>query len=267
METRLTRILLRCFTGLVFAFLYLPLVVIGLFAFNASRIQAWPITSWSTQWWSVAWNDGEVRDALANSIKVALISTSLALILGTLAAFAMARYRFFGRSVVSLAFVLPLALPGIVTGVALKQTFLNVGLDFGLATIIVGHATFCIVIVFNNAVARLRRSSVSMGEASQDLGASGWQTFWYVTLPNIRSALLAGALLAFALSFDEIVVTHFTAGAESTLPTWVLDNLGRAQARPKVNVVAFVVILASIIPVYFAQRITADDGTAGATKG
>jgi putative spermidine/putrescine transport system permease protein len=267
METRLTRHVLRGFTILVVIVMFLPLVVIALFAFNASKIQAWPITSWSTHWWSVAWQDQDVRAALLNSIKAGIGATAIALVLGTLAAFAVSRYKFFGRNVISLALVLPIALPGIVTGVALRQTFLNFNWNFGLTTIIIGHATFCVVTVYNNVVARLRRTSTSLGEASQDLGATGWQTFWYVTLPNLRSALVAGGLLAFALSFDEIVVTHFTAGAQNTLPTWVLDNLGRAQARPKVNVVAFVVILLSIIPVYFAQRLTADAGIEGATKG
>lgn len=267
MERRSTRVVLRTATGLVLAFLYLPLVVIALFAFNKSRIQVWPITDWSTRWWSTAWHNEEVRTAFANSLCAGLGATLIALVLGTLAAVAVHRFRFFGRQALSLGFVLPIALPGIVTGVALQRAILSVGWNLSLTTIIVGHATFCVVVVYNNVVARLRRTADSLVEAAHDLGANGWQTFRLVLFPQLRSAMLAGALLAFALSFDEIVVTNFTSGAQSTLPKWILDNLNRAQARPQVNVVAFCVMVLSVVPVYLAQRLTADAGVAGATKG
>ena len=266
-ESRITRFGLRLATGAVLVFLYLPLVVIALFAFNESKIQVWPITEWSTKWWGTAWRNDEVRAALRNSVLAGLGATGIAAVLGSFAAFAVHRFRFFGREVLSLALVLPIALPGIVTGVALQRAIIYFDLDFSLRTVIVGHATFCIVVVYNNVVARLRRTSGSLVEASQDLGADGWQTFWYVILPSLRTALVAGALLAFALSFDEIVVTNFTSGSETTLPKWILDNLNRAQARPQVNVVAFVVMIASLVPVYVAQRLTGDAGVAGATKG
>ena len=186
MERRSTRIALRIATAVVLAFLYLPLVVIALFAFNKSRIQVWPITEWSTKWWSTAWHNEDVRTAFANSLRAGMGATAVALVLGTLAAVAVHRFRFFGRQALSLGFVLPIALPGIVTGVALQRTILSLGWDLSLTTIIVGHATFCVVVVYNNVVARLRRSSESLVEAAQDLGANGWQVFTRITLPNIR---------------------------------------------------------------------------------
>jgi putative spermidine/putrescine transport system permease protein len=259
-----TRLLLRAGTGLTLAFIYIPLAVILLYAFNESRSQAWPIDGLTLEWFSKALDNQGVRDAVMTSLKAAIGATSLALLLGTLAALAVSRYRFFGRETISFLVILPLALPGIVTGMALNATFTQVlGIDLTLFTVIVGHATFCIVVVFNNAVARLRRTGTSLEEASQDLGAGPWQTFRYVTLPSLRSALVAGALLAFALSFDEIIVTTFTAGADETLPIWIFNNYSRPNQLPIVNVVGVLVILLSAIPVYFANKLTQD--TPGAT--
>ncbi len=209
-----------------------------------------------------------MRDALATSVKCGLLATAVALGLGTMASIAVARYRFFGREAVSFLVVLPIALPGIVTGMALNSTFTQVlGVSLGLLTIVIGHATFCIVVVFNNVVARLRRTSTSFEEASADLGANGLQTFRYVVFPQLRSALVAGALLAFALSFDEIIVTTFTAGQQQTLPIWIFANLSRPRQLPIVNVVAVLAIVLSLIPVWIAQRITADPVSAGAARG
>jgi putative spermidine/putrescine transport system permease protein len=200
-----------------------------------------------------------VRHALWTSVQAGLLATAIALALGTLAAFAVARYRFFGRESVSFLVVLPIALPGIVTGMALNSTFTQVlGVDLTLFTIVVGHATFCVVVVYNNVIARLRRLGASLEEASADLGAHTWQTFRHITFPQLRSALVAGALLAFALSFDEVIVTTFTAGDRETLPIWILANLSRPNQLPVVNVVGVVVILLSIIPVYLAQRISSE---------
>jgi putative spermidine/putrescine transport system permease protein len=260
-----SRWLLRIGTGLTLAFLYLPLAVIALYAFNGQRVQRWPIQELSLKWFDKAFHNPGVRDALLTSVKAGLGATAVALVLGTLASYAVARYRFFGRDTISFLVVLPLALPGIVTGMALNTTFTQVlGLSLGLLTVIVGHATFCIVVVFNNVVARLRRTSMSFEEASQDLGADAFQTFRLVTLPQMRSALVAGALLAFALSFDEVIVTTFTAGQQQTLPIWILTNLSRPNQLPIVNVVAVLAILLSLIPVYVAQRITADPVTKAA---
>ncbi len=196
----------------------------------------------------------------------ALGATAIALVLGTLASLAVSRYAFFGREIISFAVILPIALPGIVTGLALLATIRDVlrpfGVQFGLATIIVGHATFCIVVIYNNALARLRRTAGSLDEASADLGADSWQTFRYVTFPQMRTALLAGALLAFALSFDEVIVTVFTAGADQTLPIWIFAALFRPAELPIVNVVALFVIVVSIIPIYFAQRLAGGTGLA-----
>jgi putative spermidine/putrescine transport system permease protein len=257
-----TRWLLRLGSALTLAFLYAPLIVIGLYAFNERRVQTWPIPGFTLDWFDKAIHNPGVRDALATSLKAATGATLIALLLGTLAAIAVSRYRFFGRDTISFLVILPIALPGIVTGMALNATFREVlgpfGLGLGLFTVIVGHATFCIVVVFNNVAARLRRTSTSFEEASADLGASSWQTFAYVMLPQMRSALIAGALLAFALSFDEVIVTTFTAGAEETLPIWILTNLSRPNQLPIVNVVGILVILLSAIPVYVAQRLTRD---------
>ena len=263
-ESRLTRYLLRGAVALTLGFIYLPLIVIGLYAFNESVTQGWPIESFSTKWFSVAWENDDVRDALTMSVLAGLGATALALVLGTLASLAVSRYRFFGREVVTFAVILPIALPGIVTGLALLATIQDVlqpiGITFGLATIIVGHATFCIVVIYNNALARLRRTAGSLDEASADLGADSWQTFRYVTFPQMRTALLAGALLAFALSFDEVIVTVFTAGADQTLPIWMFASLFRPAEQPIVNVVALFVIIVSIVPIYFAQRLAGGTG-------
>jgi putative spermidine/putrescine transport system permease protein len=261
----MARWLLRAATAGVLAFLYTPILIIALYAFNAERIQVWPIREFSTEWFGSAWGNPSVRAALGLSIQVGLLSSLLAIILGSLAAFAVHRFRFFGREVFSLALVLPIALPGIVTGLALNASARTAGISFSTFTIVLGHATFCIVVVYNNVIARLRRSSRSIEEASMDLGADTWQTFRYITFPVIRTAVLAGGLLAFALSFDEIVVTTFTAGTQETIPIWIFNHLRQANQRPIVNVVALVLILLSTIPVYVASRLTT--GTAGGTSG
>jgi len=257
-ESRLTRVLLRLGSGLTLAFIYLPLILIAVYAFNKSVTQSWPIQTFTTKWFSTAYHDDGVRQALWLSVRAALGATAVALVLGTLASLAVSRFDFFGRDAISLVVILPLALPGIISGLALRTTYETVGVRFGLLTIIIGHATFCIVVVYNNAQARLRRVSGSLEQASADLGADSWQTFRYVTFPQMRTALLAGALLAFALSWDEVVVTIFTAGAQQTLPIWIFANLFRPVAQPVVNVVALFVIVMSLIPVWLAQRLTAE---------
>src|SRR3954447_7897186 len=265
MESRGARIFVKAMTVFVLGFLYLPLLVVVVYAFNTSQGQSWPISGFTTHWFADAWRNEEVRAALRTSILAGLGATTIALILGTLASFAVAKFRFFGRQTISFVFVLPIALPGIVTGIALNSTINEAGIPFSLLTIIIGHATFCVVVVFNNVVARLRRMSGNIVEASQDLGASGWQTFRLVTLPNISTALVAGGLLAFALSFDEIIVTNFTSGTEETLPKWIFNQIRLPHARPLVNVVAVFVIALSLIPVYFAQRLSTD--TTGSVAG
>ena len=266
-ESRLTRFLLRGGAIATLAFIYAPLLVIALYAFNQNVTQAWPIENYSTKWFSVAYHNEDARDAFRLSLTAALGATAVALVLGTLASMAVSRYRFFGREVITFAVVLPIALPGIVTGLALQATILDVlgplGVSFGLATIIIGHATFCVVVVYNNVIARMRRTTGSLDEASADLGADSWQTFRYVMFPQLRTALLAGGLLAFALSFDEVVVTIFTAGAQQTLPIWIFAKLARPAQLPIVNVVALFVIVVSIIPVYIAARLA---GGAGLTS-
>jgi putative spermidine/putrescine transport system permease protein len=259
MVSRGARIGLALWTVLVVVFLWVPLVIIGLYAFNASPIQSWPITDWSTHWFSVAWHDPFLRSSLRLSIEVGLAATAIALVLGTMASFAIHRFSFFGRESFSLLLLLPIALPGIITGMALNSFFSFAGVQFSFLTIVVGHATFCVVVVYNNVIARLRRTSPSLLEASMDLGADGWQTFRFVTWPLLSTALVAGGLLAFALSFDEVIVTTFTAGAQTTLPIFILDNLRQGQQLPIVNVVAFVIILLTVIPVWVSQRLASFD--------
>ena len=260
METRATRIGLWIWTGLVVAFLWIPLVIIGVYAFNSSNVQSWPIPGWTFHWFHVAWSNPDVRNSLRLSVEIALIATALALVLGSMAAFAIHRFKFFGRESVSFLLVLPIALPGIITGMALNSFYVFAGLGFSIWTIVIGHATFCVVVVYNNVLARLRRTSPSLYEASMDLGADGWQTFRFVTWPVISTALISGGLLAFALSFDEVIVTTFTAGAQTTLPIFILDNLRQGQQLPVINVIALVVILLTIIPVALAQRLTRETG-------
>jgi putative spermidine/putrescine transport system permease protein len=266
--SRRARGLLRVAVGAGLAFIYIPLIVIGIYAFNSSKILKWPPPGWTLDWFSKAFESESVRESLLTSIEAGLVATAIAVLLGSLAALAVARHRFFGRETVSFLVILPIALPGIVTGVALSNTFTQVlGIPLSLLTVIVGHATFCIVVIYNNVVARLRRTSASFEEASADLGANAWQTFRFVTLPSMKTALAAGALLAFALSFDEIIVTTFTIGAgEETLPIWIYRNLFRPNQLPIVDAVALIVILISIVPVYLAHRLSREEGGAAGGK-
>jgi putative spermidine/putrescine transport system permease protein len=249
-------------------FLHVPLLIIFVYAFTTEeKSYQWPPPGLTLQWFAVTWNRPDVWEALTLSVKVASVSTLIALVLGTLCAAAVSRTKFFGRETVSLLVILPIALPGIITGIALRSAFNLAEIPFSFWTIVLGHATFCIVVVYNNAVARFRRTSGSLIEASMDLGADGFQTFRYVVLPNIGTALLAGGMLAFALSFDEVIVTTFTAGQQQTLPIWMLEELVRPRQRPVTNVVAMVVVLVTLLPILAAYWFTRDgDQIAGAGK-
>ncbi len=266
--SRGARWLLRAAMAVGLAVIYLPLTIVLINSFNSDRTFAWPPPGWTTRWWTSAWANEGARAALWTSVKAGLSATAIALVLGTMVAFAVARYRFFGRDSLSLLVVLPIALPGIVTGIALDTAFRSVieplGIGKGLFSIVIGHATFCVVVVYNNVLARLRRLGGNLEEASADLGAHTFQTFRLVTFPLLRSALFAGALLAFALSFDEIVVTTFTAGpGVQTLPIWIFSNLFRPNQAPVINVVASVLIVLSVIPVWLAQRMGGGQSAGG----
>ncbi len=261
---RWTRVALAAATGLILVFIYVPIALIFLYAFNDAPTAAWPPKGFTLEWVGVALKNTALQQAFLTSIGVALGATLIALALGTLAAMAVSRYSFFGRETISFIVIFPIALPGIVTGIALLTAFAAIGFPLGMFTVILGHATFCIVLVYNNAIARLRRTSRSFEEASADLGAHTFQTFRHVTFPAIRTSLLAGALLAFALSFDEIIVTLFVAGGIKTLPVWIFQSFRLANQIPVVNVAGVVAILLSVIPVYIATRITAGDDVAGA---
>ena len=245
--------------------MHVPMALIVLYAFSAEdKSYVFPPPALTTQWFAVAWERDDVWAAIRLSFNVAVWSTATALVLGTLAAAALARAKFFGRDVISLLLILPIALPGIVTGIALRSAYHTLEIPFSFWTIVIGHATFCVVVVFNNAVARLRRLNPNLIEASMDLGADGFQTVRYIVLPQLGSALLAGALLAFALSFDEVIVTTFTAGpGVETLPIWIYQNLFRPNQAPIVNVVAAALVLVSILPIYIAQRFSNTDERGG----
>ncbi|MBO9625394.1 MAG: ABC transporter permease [Microbacterium sp.] len=261
--SRTSKIVLGLVVAAILVFLYLPLMLVVANSFNSARIASWPVTSFSVDWWHAAFSSDAVRAALLNSLLVAAGATTIALVLGTLVAFALQRYRFFGQRAVNLLVVLPIALPGIVTGVALSNTYNQIlepaGIQIGFMGMIVAHGTFCIVMVFNNVLARLRRLNPSIEEASRDLGASPWQTFRLVTFPQFRSAFIAGGILAFALSFDEVYVTIFTAPpGVDTLPLWIMNQMTRPNEANVVNVVATIIILASFIPVWVSQRLGRD---------
>jgi putative spermidine/putrescine transport system permease protein len=259
-ETRGTRIALLVWSVLVLCFLWIPILIICLYAFNPSNVQSWPISGFSTKWFSPAIHDPNMQAALKLSLEAAALATGVALLLGTTAGLALNRLHFFGKEAVSFLFVLPIALPGIITGMALNSFFVFWKVNFGLWTIVIGHATFCVVVVYNNVLARLRRVPGSLTEASMDLGAGPVRTWLWVTLPAISTALISGALLAFALSFDEVIVTTFTAGAQNTLPLWIFGNIRLGQTLPETNVVVMLVLAATILPVVLAQRLTRESG-------
>lgn len=251
---------LRAAAWAVVAFLHVPLALIILYAFSAEdKSYVFPPPALTTQWFGVAWDRPDVWQAITLSAQVAAWSTAIALVLGTLAAAALARAKFFGRDTITLLLILPIALPGIITGIALRSAYHTLEIPFSFWTIVIGHATFCVVVVYNNAVARLRRLNPNLIEASMDLGADGFQTVRHVILPQLGSALLAGALLAFALSFDEVIVTTFTAGQQTTLPIWMLQELIRPRQRPVTNVVAVVIIALTFIPILLAYYLTRSD--------
>lgn len=259
--SRGTRITLGTIAGIVLVIIYVPLVVVLLNSFSTSKSLSWPPPGFTLEWWGKAFQSAGAIEAVLTSVQVAVISTIIALILGTLISFALQRFAFFGRDTVSLLVILPIALPGIITGIALNNFFRTMmGIPLSIWTVVIAHATFCIVTVFNNVIARLRRMGTNFEEASADLGAGLWTTFRLITFPQLKGALFAGGLLAFALSFDEIIVTTFTAGAGvTTLPIFILNNMFRPNQAPIVAVIAVVLVLVSIIPIYLAQRITGDE--------
>jgi len=248
---------LQATTWAVLLFLHFPIVIVGLYAFTTeSSAFTFPPPGLTLNWFEVAWNNGSVREALYLSLRVALTASGIALVLGTMAAAAVWRRPFFGRESISLLIILPIALPGIVTGIALRSAISIGNIPFSFWTVVIGHATFCVAIAYNNVVARMRRTSPSLLEASADLGANGLQTFRHVLLPQIRPALIAGGMLSFALSFDEIIVTTFTAGNQQTLPIWIFSSLVRPRQRPMTNVVALFVLALTFIPIILATRLT-----------
>jgi putative spermidine/putrescine transport system permease protein len=259
--SRFSRTTLAVVAGLILVIVYVPLGVVLVNSFSTSTSLSWPPPGFTLEWWQRAFQSAGAMEAVGTSVFVAIISTAVALVLGTLISFALQRFDFFGRHTVNLLVILPIALPGIITGIALNNFFRTImGVPLSIWTVIIAHATFCIVTVFNNVIARLRRTGTNLEEASADLGAGVWTTFRLVTFPQLRSALLAGGLLAFALSFDEIIVTTFTAGSGvTTLPIFILNNMFRPSQAPIVAVIAVVLVLVSIIPIWLAQRLSGDE--------
>jgi putative spermidine/putrescine transport system permease protein len=239
-------------------FMHFPILIIALYAFTTEEsTYTFPPPGLTLDWFRVAFTARpDIWGPLAMSLEVALLATVIAVVLGTLGAAAVSRFKFFGRDAVSFLVILPIALPGIITGIALRSAIGLMDIPFSFLTIVIGHATFCVVTVYNNVAARFRRMSSSQVEASMDLGANSFQTFRHVILPNIATALLAGAMLAFALSFDEIIVTTFTAGQQETLPIWIFSQLAKPRQRPVTNVVALLVVALTFIPIYLSHRLT-----------
>jgi len=260
---KFARTTLAVVTGLVLVGMYLPLFVVLVNSFSTSTSLSWPPPGFTLEWWSKAFQSQGAADAVSTSVAIALVATVVATVLGTLLSFALQRFHFFGRQTISLLIVLPIALPGIITGIALNNFFRTIlGVPLSIWTVVIAHATFCIVTVFNNVIARLRRTGVNLEDASADLGAGIWTTFRLITFPQLRSALMAGGLLAFALSFDEIIVTTFTAGAGvTTLPIFILNNMFRPNQAPVVAVIAVVLVTVSIVPIYLAQRLAGSEQT------
>jgi putative spermidine/putrescine transport system permease protein len=261
--SRLSRTVLGAVTAVILLVIYLPLFVVLVNSFSTSTSLTWPPPGFTLEWWGRAFQSAGAIEAVGTSVVIALVSTVIALVLGTLISLALQRFEFFGREAISLLIILPIALPGIITGIALNNFFRTImGVPLSIWTVVIAHATFCIVTVFNNVIARLRRTGTNLEEASADLGAGIWTTFRLVTFPQLRSALLAGALLAFALSFDEIIVTTFTAGSGvTTLPIFILNNMFRPNQAPIVSVIAVVMVIVSIVPIYLAQRLSGSEQT------
>lgn len=237
--------------GLVF--LHFPIIFILINAFVANDGNR---TYFTLKWFSAAFAREDVISAIALSLKVATVATMLAMVMGVMAAAALYRRNFFGKEAITTMLILPIALPGIITGIALLSAMNILDIEPGFWTIVVSHATFCVVMIYNNVVARFRRMPHSLVEASMDLGADGFVTFRHIVLPQLATALLAGGLLAFALSFDELIVTIFTAGHETTLPIWLLNQLSRPRDSAITNVVAMMVMLVTAIPIIAAYYLT-----------
>jgi len=257
------RVTLGIVTILILVVVYVPLFVVLVNSFSTSTSLAWPPPGFTFEWWVKTFQSAGAVGAVLTSVQIAIVATLISIVLGTLLSLALQRFDFFGRSVVNLLVILPIALPGIITGIALNNFFRTImGIPLSIWTVIIAHATFCIVTVFNNAIARLRRMGINLEEASADLGAGVWTTFRLVTFPQLRSAILAGSLLAFALSFDEIIVTTFTAGSGvTTLPIFILNNMFRPNQAPIVSVIAVVMVVVSIVPIYLAQRLSGSEQT------
>lgn len=243
----------------VLAFLYLPITVLIVFSFNDSRILSLPLRGFTWRWYEALFANADLQTAIVNSLYVASCATVLTLLIGVPAAFALDRIEFPGKSIFRRLVLLPIALPGVITGISMLNLFRAMGMNLSLETVILGHATALLAIVVTQVFARLQRVGRSLEEASSDLGARVWQTFFLVTLPNIRSAVIGSGLLAFTLSFDEIPVTFFLTGRDNTLPMYIWSTMRRG-ITPEINAVGTLIILVSLGLILFSVYLLHDRG-------
>ena len=245
MHERIGTNMLALVTAGVMAFLYLPILVLIVFSFNDNRITTLPLRGFTLRWYEAFINNADIQEAIVNSLYVATCATAITIVIGTTAAFALDRVDFPGKTVFRRAVLLPISLPGLITGISMLNLFRLMGMNLSLETVILGHATALTAIVLTQVYARLQRFNRRLEEASSDLGARPWQTFLFVTLPNIRSAIIGSALLSFTLSFDEIPVTFFLTGRENTLPMYIWSTLRRG-ITPEINAVGTVIVVLSL---------------------
>jgi spermidine/putrescine transport system permease protein len=251
-------ILLKWFTALVLAALYLPIAVLIIFSFNDNAVTTLPLRDFTLDWYRKVFSNQDMLKATYNSFKVGIMATAITLVIGTAAAFAIDRVDFPGKGVFRRLVLLPLVLPGIITGISMLNFFRVIGLNLSLETVILGHATALISIVVTQVYARLQRLNRRIEEASGDLGARPWQTFLYVTLPNIRTALFGSALICFTLSFDEIPVTFFLTGRDNTLPMYIYSTL-RKGITPEINAIGTIIVVTSLVIIFLSVRLLRDD--------
>ncbi|MGR3315106.1 ABC transporter permease [Roseovarius indicus] len=249
--------------SLVMAFLYVPIWILIIYSFNDNRTLTWPLTGFTTHWYEQLIRNEQLLTAIGNSFYVASCSTVLTLLVGVPAALALHRLRFPGKNVFRRLLLLPIALPGIVTGISMLNMFKMFGFNLSLETVILGHATALLAVVVTQVFARLQRLPKSLAEASSDLGANPLQTFIHVTLPNIRTALIGAGLLSFVLSFDEIPVTFFLTGRDNTLPMYIYSTMRRG-VTPEINAVGTIIVLMSLILIIISVVFTVRDRTSKA---
>lgn len=245
---------------LVLAFLYVPIVILVLFSFNDSSVTSFPLSGFTLRWYQQFLANNQMLTALGNSLIVASFATLLSVVIGVTAALALDRYSFPGKGLFRNAILLPLSLPGIVTGIAMLNFYKQIGIPQSLTAVVIGHATALLGVVVSQVMARLAKLNRRLLEASADLGATPFETFYRVILPNIRTSIIGSALLCFTLSFDEIPVTYFLTGRDVTLPIYIYSTLRRG-ITPEINAVGTVIVAASFVLVVLSVTMLRDQTT------